>query len=143
MIGLILGMYFVPALLIFVPFWAVWRLIRLLSIAVAAKRSLFVFLGILVFSPMIAPEGIKFIAFFPNGLLLVGPDFGAAPIVSYYLKFWQCVLPSVAGTAVMFYFVARRWIAAVPNVEESRWKTVSTSIAVLCVFTGAHLYAFP
>ena len=141
--GLILGAYFVPALLMFVPFWVVWRLIRLLPVAVTTKRSLFVFLGILAFSPIIAPAGVKFVAFFPNGLLLAGPDFGSGPVVSYYPKFWQFVLASVAGTTVMFYFVARRWIATVPDPEESRWKTVSASVAVLCVLTGVHLYVFP
>ena len=71
MTPLLLSFYLVPAAVVLVAFWAVWRLVRLLDLSVSARRTLFVVIGTMGLAPMLVPAGTIIAAWVPHGLLLL------------------------------------------------------------------------
>jgi len=85
--------YLVPAAASTLVFWSIWRLLRLLELALLVRRVVFVLLGTLLLTPVLVPAGTIMTAWVPHSLLLLVPD------VEYYLLFAEFVFPSFVITA--------------------------------------------
>ena len=137
MTPLLLSFYLVPAAVVLVAFWAVWRLVRLLDLSVSARRTLFVVIGTMGLAPMLVPAGTIMAAWVPHGLLLLTPDIG------YYVRFSRVVVPSFALTAAALGLVAWWRIRGDVRPVRVNWATFVGPIAVFGVIAGLYRYSIP
>lgn len=135
MIAQFLNSYFLPAGVVLLAFWAIWQVVRMLELPVWIRRTVFVLLGTLGFSPMIVPAGIILIAWVPHGLLVTTLDIG------YYVQFARFVFPSFVFTALVFTLIAIRTIREDAVAPKFKWHSLLIPIfAGFLVFSVYRLF---
>jgi hypothetical protein len=129
------GLYFVPAAIGAVGFWALWRLTRLIDLGLRMRRVLFAVLGSIAFAPMLVPVATIYVGWVPNFLLL--PSFD----VFYYIRFATQVATSLLVTGAVFWVIARLFVAS--TTLKFGWSTTALPIATLILVASIYRYRFP
>lgn len=137
MTSLFLYSYLLPASVVLLAFWAIWRIVRLFDLPVGTRRTLFVLLGTLGLSPMVVPAATILTAWVPHGLLITMPE------IDYYVRLAHFVFPSFLITAVVFALISMRAIRAEEAPLRLRWHTVVVPILVAAFVFGIYRFFVP
>lgn len=129
--------YLLPAGVLLLAFWAIWRIIRLFDFSLGVRRTLFVLMGTLAFAPMVAPAATILSTWVPHGLLLIMPELG------YYLRFAHIVFPSFVITAGVFAVVAWWLIRANTPPLKPNWATIVIPIIVATLVISLYRFVVP
>ena len=123
------SIYLIPAFIIALVFWALWRLVQSTDLSLVKRRTLFIIIGTLGFAPMIVPAGIIFVAWAPHGLLLLTPN------IDYYVRFSSYVIPSFIITGIVFSVISYWAVKAVQENLALNRKTfiLPITIFILCI----------
>jgi hypothetical protein len=135
--ALFLSFYFVPAAIVLIALWAVWRLVRLVDLSVGTRRVLFVALGTIGLAPMLVPAGTIMAAWVPHGLLLLMPD------LSYYFRFLRVVVTSFAVTAVVLGLAAWWLVRRDVRPVKASWTTLVVPFLVIGGVALLYRHSFP
>jgi len=132
-------LFCIPTALGLVAFWSIWRLVRLLNLSLAVRRTLFVSLGTIILAPMLIPVATIMTGWVPHGLLMLM----STELIGYYAQVPQYVFPSFAITAVMFGLVTMGWQHTDTTKPQSKLITFTVPVLVILLMVATFRFFLP